>query len=81
MTVACDPLRAPAISVEIRKATPDQIGPAASASAPLVLASDSWEARLVRKARLLHALGKPVILLVKLGDCVPNWLKTVPDGR
>jgi hypothetical protein len=79
MTVACDPLRAPAISAEMHKTSPDQFGPVASA--PLVLAFDSWEARLVRKARLLHALGKPVILLVKLGDCVPNWLKTVPDGR
>lgn len=53
----------------------DQIGPA-----PIVLAPDSWEARLVRKARLLHALGKPVILLVKLGDCTPNWFRTVADG-
>lgn len=66
-------MTAPSISAEMQA---DQFG-----QAPLVLPADSWQARLVRKAEALHRLGKPVILLVKLGDCVPNWLKTVPDGR
>lgn len=65
-------MTAPSIPAEMRA---DQIGPV-----PLVLAHDSWQARLVRKAEALHRLGKPVILLVKLGDCVPNWFRTVADG-
>lgn len=48
---------------------------------PLMLAADSWEARLIRQARLLHSAGKPVILVLRLGDCPPNWLRTVQNGQ
>lgn len=51
-----------------------------AAPAPLVLAPGSWQWRLVQRAERLHALGKPAILLVKLGDCPPNFWKYSQDG-
>lgn len=46
---------------------------------PLVLQWESWQARLVRKAEILHALGKPCIMVIRLGDCPPHWFKTIPE--
>lgn len=48
---------------------------------PITLEPGSWQWRLVKKAESLHSVGKPVILVLRLGDQPPNWLKCVPDGR
>lgn len=53
--------------------------PVKAKAAPIVLMPDSWQARLVRKAEAMHALGKPVILVVRCGDCPPHWFRTVLD--
>lgn len=58
--------------------------PAAPAYAKPVLTTlnpGSWEERLIRRLRVLHAQKKPCIVVVKVGDCPPNWFTTVPDGR
>lgn len=48
---------------------------------PLVLAGDSWQARLVRKVERLHALRKKSVLLVMAGEGPVTFWKVEPDGR
>lgn len=57
------------------------VTPPTVADKPIVLQPGTVWWRLFDYLQRQQLTGKPVTVILRLGDCPVNWLKGVPDGR